>query len=43
MKKIANFLNTYGKYLYAFSMAFKPCSKVEIEYMLKLYRDDLNL
>ncbi|HZH59300.1 MAG TPA: hypothetical protein VEY70_06970 [Metabacillus sp.] len=43
MKKMTNFLNTYGKYLYAFSMAFKPCSKVEIEYMLKMYRDHSSL
>jgi hypothetical protein len=37
---IEGFMNTYGKYMAAAMFAMKPCSKGEVEYLVKLYQND---
>ena len=39
-KAMANFMDTYGKYLAASAFALKPCTKTELQYMAELFRND---
>ena len=40
IKAMENFMNTYGKYMAASTLALKPCSKDELEYVVNLFRND---
>jgi hypothetical protein len=40
IKAIENFMDTYGKYMAAATWALKPCSQSELEYMVKMFRND---
>lgn len=40
MVKVAKFFNEYGKYLFAFQIAVTPCSKRELDYMIKMFRSN---
>ncbi|WP_281252638.1 MULTISPECIES: hypothetical protein [Bacillaceae] len=40
MEKLTKLLNKYGKYLFAYQMAVKPCSKSELEFMIKMFRNN---
>lgn len=43
MGKMSNFFNVYGKYLYAISLSLNPVSKRDVEFMVKMFKEDTNV
>ncbi|MEH7094930.1 hypothetical protein [Neobacillus vireti] len=40
IKKVENFMNTYGKYMAATAITLKPMSKDELQFVADLFRND---
>ncbi len=43
MEKMFNFFNAYGKYLYAISLSLNPVNKRDVEFMVKMFKEDTNV